>query len=393
MFTVVALCIQLALTGAVMEPNISPNAKPEAKIETKIETNMQNEMEQDTEETLLEAISFLEIQNILEHILREDEVGFQELVVQLINGERSISEITGEEISKCLTEGFAIDKQEFSYLFLLAVSASVFSVFADALKDRQISDTWFYIIYMMAGVLVFRAFWEVMDYSVWSAESLSSFMQALIPAYALSVTMAVGPCSGAGFYQCTLILISLLSTVIQHLVLPMIKAYVVLKILNHISEEDVLSKLTGLFAGGVKWLMKTTMATLVGFQVIQSMLAPAIDSLKNKSINKTIAAIPGIGSAAGAVTELLLGSAVLVKNGIGTAAIIVVLLICIPPLLKMALFTVSYTVIAAVIQPVADKRFTGCISAAAEGGCLLFQSTAMMAGMFMISIALVALRG
>lgn len=383
MVAVFALCIQLAISGATSGFVVQLSEQAEGAEETV----------QETEEVFLNEISFTEIEQILEDILQENEIGFQDLVLQLIKGERSLTQITGEELCGSLKRQLALGRKELTYLFLLAVSASVFSVFTDALKDRQISDTWFYIIYMIASVVIFREFREVMECSGWAAESLSSFMQALIPAYALSVTMAVGPCSGAGFYQCTLILISILGTVIEHLVLPMTKAYVVLKILNYISEEDILSRLTGLFAGGVKWLMKTTLASLVGFQVIQSLLAPAIDSLKHTSISKTLTAIPGIGGAAGAVTELLMGSAVLVKNGIGTAAILVVLLICLPPLFKIALFTISYKVMAAVIQPVADKRFTGCISAAAEGGSLLLQSTAMVAGMFMISIALVALRG
>lgn len=384
MLTVFALCIQIAFSGALLG-----NA---AQMDT-LAGAAEVEEQKTKEDVFLEEISFTEIQDILKDILRENEIKFQDLVLQLMKGERSLTDITGEEISDCIKGQLSSGKQEFIYLFLLAVSASVFSVFTDALKDKQISDTWFYIIYMIASVMVFRAFWEVMEYCSWSVESLSSFMKALIPAYALSVTMAVGPSSGAGFYQCTLILIYILGIVIEHLVLPMTKAYVVLKILNYISEEDILSKLTGLFASGVKWLMKTTMGVLVGFQVVQSLLSPAIDSLKHTSINKTLTAIPGIGGAAGAVTELLMGSAVLVKNGIGTAAILVVLLICLPPLLKIALFTISYKVMAAVIQPVADKRFTGCISAVAEGGGLLLQSTAMAAGMFMLSIALVALRG
>lgn len=382
MVVMVALCLQLAFAGVTEEA-----------LPTAFQEKEQMEQESTQEEAFLESISFGEIQDILDDILEEQQIGFQELVIQLIKGEKSITEITGQEIIKSITGQWSLDKQEFTYLFLLAVSASVFSVFAEALKEKQISDTWFYIVYMIASVVVFKAFWNVMECSASSAQALRSFMQALVPAYALSVTMSVGPVSGAGFYQCTLILIYILGTVIEHVVLPMTKAYVVLKILNHISEEDILSKLTELFAGAIKWILKTTMAVLVGFQVIQSLLAPAIDSLKHTSFSKTIAALPGIGSAAGAVTELLLGSAVLVKNGIGTAAILILLIICLPPLLKIALFTISYKVMAAVIQPVADKRFTGCIGAVSEGGSLLFQSTAMMAGMFMISIAMVALRG
>lgn len=343
-------------------------------------------------ENMMSYVSFEEIEDILEEVLGEEEIDFQEMVSQLISGNWEQGMFSKENIYRMLKENFSLEKSEFVYLFLLSVTASIFSVFTEVLKDKQIADTWFYMIYMMMCILVFKAFKEVMEAAAWSADSLASFMQALVPAYTLSITLATGPSTGAGFYQCTLILISLISDVVSKFIIPMTQTYVVLKILNYISEEDLLSRMAGLFEQGVKWLLKTSMAALVGFQVIQSLLAPAIDSFRSTSLSKTLSAIPGIGGAAGAVTEMLVGSAVLLKNGIGTAAIVVILLICMPPLIKIALFTLSYKVMSAVLQPIADKRFIGCMGSVADGGGLLLKSGAMIAGMFMLSIAIVGLR-
>lgn len=344
------------------------------------------------EDSMMSYISFTEIEEILEEVLGENQLDFQEMVSSLLSGEWDESFFSKENLYEIFEDNFSLKKSDFVYLFFLSVMASVFSVFTEVLKDKQIADTWFYMIYMMMCVLVFSAFREIMESAAWSAEALVAFMKALVPAYSLSVTLATGAGTGAGFYQCTLILISLVSGGISLLIVPMIQTFVVLKIVNYISEEDMLSRMAGLFEQGVKWLLKTSMAVLVGFQVIQSLLTPAIDSFRNTSISKTLSVIPGIGGTASAVTEMLIGSAVLLKNGIGTAAILIILLICLPPLVKIAIFTVSYKVMAALLQPIADKRFVGCMGTVAEGGGLLLKSTAMVAGMFMISIAIVALR-
>ena len=344
------------------------------------------------EDTMMSYIAFTEIEEILEEVLGEGELGFQEMVRALISGDWNAEIFSQENLRRIFQDSFSLKKSDFIYLFFLSITAAIFSVFTEVLKDRQIADTWFYMIYMMMCVLVFSSFKEVMGTVIWSADSLVAFMKALIPAYSLSVTIATGPGTGAGFYQVTLIMISVISDVVSGLVIPMTQTFVVLKIINYISEEDILSRMAGLFEQGVKWLLKTSMAVLVGFQVIQSLLTPAIDSFRNTTVSKALSAIPGIGGTAGAVTEMLIGSAVLLKNGIGTVAIIVILLICLPPLVKIAVFTVSYKVMAALLQPVADKRFIGCMGTVAEGGGLLLKSTAMIAGMFMISIAIVALR-
>ena len=342
-------------------------------------------------ESMMSNISFEEIDHVLDDILEHNELGFQEIVQGLIQGDFNFSEKYEGGIKEFVIEEISFNKKDMTYLLILAVSASVFSVFTEVLKDKQIADTWFYMLYLMMCVVVFGAFRQIMECALEASENLVSFIEVSVPAYSLSVSLATGPCTGAGFYQCTLILISIIGNVVNVLIIPMTQAFVIVKIINYISEEDILSRMAGLFESGVKWMLKTSMAALVGFQVIQSLLAPAIDSLKNTSVSKALSAIPGIGGAAGAVTEMLVGSAVLLKNGIGTAAIIIILIICIPPLIKIGVFTVSYKVMAAVIQPVSDKRFTGCMAAAADGGALVLKSSAMIAAMFMLSIAIVGL--
>lgn len=388
MITVIALCLQMVLVTAVpVSAQIATSAAGNVQ-EMSVYEEIDNSMGM---ESMMSNISFEEIDHVLDDILEHNELGFQEIVQGLIQGDFNFSEKYEGGIKEFVIEEISFNKKDMTYLLILAVSASVFSVFTEVLKDKQIADTWFYMLYLMMCVVVFGAFRQIMECALEASENLVSFIEVLVPAYSLSVSLATGPCTGAGFYQCTLILISIIGNVVNVLIIPMTQAFVIVKIINYISEEDILSRMAGLFESGVKWMLKTSMAALVGFQVIQSLLAPAIDSLKNTSVSKALSAIPGIGGAAGAVTEMLVGSAVLLKNGIGTAAIIIILIICIPPLIKIGVFTVSYKVMAAVIQPVSDKRFTGCMAAAADGGALVLKSSAMIAAMFMLSIAIVGL--
>lgn len=380
MITVIAICLQLA-----MVTNIPENVQTQPAVE------MAADVEADSMNALMEEISFTEINEVLKQILDGQEINFQGLVTESISGEFHLQEAY-EKIKEYLTQQISFNKKDMTYLLILSVSASVFSVFTEILKDKQIADTGFYMLYMMMCIVVFRAFRQVIDCALQASDNLVAFIKALVPAYSLSVSLATGPCTGAGFYQITLILISLLSDAMNVLIIPMIQAYVIVKIINYISEEDILSRMAGLFESAVKWMLKTSLAILVGFQVIQSMLAPAIDSFKNTSLSKVLSVIPGIGGAAGAVTEILVGSAVLLKNGIGTSAILIILMICIPPVIKIAIFTLSYKVMAAAIQPVTDKRFTGCMVAAADGGALVLKASSMVAAMFMLSIAIVGLR-
>ena len=128
---------------------------------------------------------------------------------------------------------------------------------------------------------------------------------------------------------------------------------------------------------------------MIGFNTIQGILSPVIDALKSTAFSRAVRAVPGIGSVAGSVTDVLLGSAVLIKNGIGAAALVVIALLCLAPILKLGLLTLILELAAALIQPVSDKRMTGCAAGVGRSIRLLLQAAFTSAVLFVITIVVV----
>ena len=69
--------------------------------------------------------------------------------------------------------------------------------------------------------------------------------------------------------------------------------------------------------------MRLLLAGVTGMNVIERMIAPSVDNLKKMSVTQTISMLPGLGNTAQAVGNIFFGSAVVIRNGIGTAAMIV----------------------------------------------------------------------
>ena len=159
-----------------------------------------------------------------------------------------------------------------------------------------------------------------------------------------------------------LLLIYLVELVILNFLIPFVQVYIVVKVMNNLSEEDYLSKFAELCETVIAWTLKTLLAGVTGVNIIQGLLSPAIDSLKRSVVGRSAEAIPVVGDAIGGVTEVMLGTAVLIKNGIGVAGALVCIGICLVPMIQMAVVTLLYKLIAAMIQPVSDKRIVGCIS-------------------------------
>ena len=175
----------------------------------------------------------------------------------------------------------------------------------------------------------------------------------------------------------------------MNVLLPFVQVYTILEVLNHLSSEEYLSKMADLIHTGIDWSIKTLLACVVGLNLVQGMLLPVIDSVKRGVVTKTAEAIPGIGDAIGGMTEVVLGTTVLIKNSIGITGAIICVGICAVPFLQVAVVAFLYKLVAAVIQPVSDQRIVGCISGIGKGYQLLLRIIFTTGLLFLLKIVIV----
>ena len=310
--------------------------------------------------------------------------------MEILNGETKLS---ANLLIRLLEDSFFYEikngKEGLIHILLIALIAAVFTNFSGVLKNGQICSVGFYVLYMLLITIAFRSFQMVLDVATVGIEKLILFMRALGPVYFLSVAFASGSSTSIGFYQLVLFLIYLVELLVLNFLLPLLHIYLVVKVFNYLSTEDYLSKLAELIEYLVSWMTKTLLAAVIGLNVIQGLITPAVDSLKRGVLSKGMEALPAIGDAIGGVTEVILGTTVLMKNGIGVAGAIICICICAVPVFQIFVMTVLYKLVAALIQPVSDRRIVGCLSAVGDGSSLLLKMVFMTGILFLLTIAIV----
>lgn len=130
------------------------------------------------------------------------------------------------------------------------------------------------------------------------------------------------------------------------------------------------------------------MAVVIGLNVVQGIITPAVDSFKKTAVHRAITAVPGVGTTMSAVTEVMVGSGMLIKNGVGVAILIVLVIVCLVPVCKMTVFMLLYRVAAALVQPICDKRMLDCIYTVSEGTRLLLKCVTTALVLFFMTIAI-----
>ena len=354
------------------------------------EKGQDDEMQTAAKDALLEEFDFEEINQVMQEMLPEKKLDFGEVVMELLNGETKLS---ANLLIWLLEDSFFYEirngKEGLIHILLIALIAAVFTNFSGVLKNGQICSVGFYVLYMLLITIAFRSFQMVLDAAAVGIEKLILFMRALGPVYFLSVAFAVGSSTSIVFYQLVLFLIYLVELLVLNFLLPLLHIYMVVKVFQYLSTEDYLSKLAELIEYLVGWMTKSLLAAVIGLNVIQGMITPAVDSLKRGVLSKGVEALPAIGDAIGGVTEVILGTAVLMKNGIGAAGAIICICICAVPVFQIFVMTVLYKLVAALIQPVSDRRIVGCLSAVGDGSSLLLKMVFMTGILFLLTIAIV----
>ena len=379
----IILCIFIVILGCFF----SPRTVYATEIRDKDE---QAELQKEAEETIWKEFEFSEIEDLLDDIFPEKKTDFQDLIKKMLSGQTEPSlQVIGEMISDQFFYEWKSSKAGMVHILLMVIVAAVFTNFSNVFQNQQISEISFYVLYLLLITIGLNSFRILIVSASENLERLIGFMKVLGPVYFLAVAFAAGSSTSILFYNLVLLLIYLVELVILNFLIPFVQVYIVVKVMNNLSEEDYLSKFAELCETVIAWTLKTLLAGVTGVNIIQGLLSPAIDSLKRSVVGRSAEAIPVVGDAIGGVTEVMLGTAVLIKNGIGVAGALVCIGICLVPIIQMAVVTLLYKLIAAMIQPVSDKRIVGCISSIADGSQMLLRIIFTTGVLFLLTIAVV----
>lgn len=355
-------------------------------------SEQEKDVDQQLQETMdgyLEELDFSDIDTMLEQQDGTEGLNFKGLVEKLVNGEEIDKGWLLDELLSAVFSEVAEFRGTLVQMVLLCIVFAILYNFANVFENPSVTEISFYMVYMLLLVLLMRSFFILRDISITVISHMMDFLKVMIPTFTASMAFSGQITTAAGFYDLTFILIYALEWLMQYLIIPAVQIYVALELINHLTEEDMISRMTALVKSGILWCMKCLFTIVVGINVVQNLLTPVIDTFKSGIIAKTAGLVPGLGTSINAVTEIMVGSGIIIKNGIGVAAILILLVLCSGPLIKVWVMTFLYKLLEAMIQPVADKRMIGCIGSAGEGGRLLGKVVVTTTVMFLVTIAMI----
>ena len=337
-----------------------------------------------------DSMDYKEIQEAMDEMLPESvHISFSELVSQLADGNiRGVLERLKSYIADQLFYEIKNSRGILLQMVGIIFVSAVFTNFSMAFSKTFIAETGFYLTYMVLFTLLLSSFMTAADMASGLMENMLTFISALVPVFCLAVTFTGNIQTGIWYQQAMVACLTLIEWFISKGILVLIHMYVLISLVNQLSKEDMLSKCGALIKTAASWLLKTILGVVLGLNFIQSLVLPAFDTLKNGWAMRVTSAVPGVGDAMGSAMQTVIGSAVLIKNGVGAAGLVLLALLFFVPAVKLVVMALMYMLAQAIVQPVADKRMLECLQCVLEGVLLLLKVETTVFVLFFLSMAM-----
>ena len=150
--------------------------------------------------------------------------------------------------------------------------------------------------------------------------------------------------------------------IIQNIIIPIVLVFASLIVISKISDKVQIDRMAKFLKSGVVWGLGVILTIFVGIISLEGTLANSIDGITAKTAKAVVSsAIPVVGKILGDAVDTVLGCGIVLKNAIGIVGTIIIIGICIIPILKLTILTISYKLLAVIVQPIADKNIVALL--------------------------------
>lgn len=359
-------------------------SEEESMEETKMSEEISDELNRLWNENYMQ-----EITDYLDDTYGKSDLDTGKLWQEILKGNLlgSIKEFAAQAAGNLFYE-FSAGREIFMNILLLAVLSALFTVVMDIVESKQVSHLGFYFLYLLLGIMLSRVFRSIYLEAEKVLLSVTDFVKILIPAYTAALGMTNGSTTATVYYEGILFVIWCVEEIFCHIVLPGIELYVLLAIMNGIWSGEKLDGILQSLKRGIELLLKAVLWIVGSVGVLQALITPVIDSLKWNTAKKVAGMVPGVGNISEGVSEIFVGSAILIRNGVGIFFTLMLLFLCMVPLCKIFVLAGCLKLSSALGAIVNQSRLTTCSDKVAEAAFMLCKVLLTGIALFLLSIAI-----
>lgn len=317
--------------------------------------------------------------------------GFIQMLMQ--EGEFSLSGFL-KGLMKFAFHEILMNGKLLSSIIIITVFAMILETMQNAFERNTVSTVAYSIAYLVLMVLAINSFHLAITYAKDAIGNMSDFMLAMIP-LVIALLASVGNLATATmFHPLIIFMINISGMMITYVVFPLLFLSAMLSIVSMFSERYKVTQLATLLrniAMGVLGSFLTIFLAVISIQGATSAVTDGVTLRTAKYITGNF--VPIVGRMFSDAADTVLNASLLVKNAIGLAGVIILVILCAFPAMKILVLALIYNLSSAVLQPLGNSPIIGALGTIGKSLLFVFAALATVGLMFFLAITIIIAAG
>ncbi|TCP70635.1 stage III sporulation protein AE [Baia soyae] len=279
-------------------------------------------------------------------------------------------------------------------IVVLTVFSMLLQTMQNAFENNQVSKIAYAIVFLVIIVLAVDSFSVAIEAAKSAIEKMIHFMFALVPLL-LTLLGSMGNLTSVTlFHPLIIFMIHVIGTIIYTFVFPLLFFSTILAVVSTISSKYKVNHLAGLLRKVAITVLGGLLTIFLGVISIQGATTSVADGVTIRTAKYiTGNFVPVVGRTISEAADTVAGASLLMKNTIGLAGVVILLMICAFPALKILTLAFIYNFSAAIMQPLGNSPVIESLSAIGKTLIFVFAALAAVGLMFFLAITIVITSG
>ncbi len=275
-------------------------------------------------------------------------------------------------------------------ILVIIIIHSILKTVSESLENDNISKLIYYVQYIAIVTIVMSNFSDIINLVKETTVNLVGFMNTLIPVL-ISLMLYTGSVTTTSILEpIILFMINFIGNLIQDILIPVMLIITSISVVSKISDKIQIEKISKFLKSSTTWLLGIILTVFVGVVSLEGTLSSSVDGITAKTAKTIVSSsIPVVGKILGDVVDSVLGCGVILKNAVGFLGVIIIIGICILPILKLAVLTFSYKLVASISEVIADAKIVKLLDEISEIFKILFAILVTISFMVIIGVTLI----
>jgi stage III sporulation protein AE len=279
-------------------------------------------------------------------------------------------------------------------IIILTVFSMILENLQNAFEQNTVSRVAYAVTYMVMIIIAVNSFSVAVDYAKGAITSMVDFMIAMIPLILALLASSGNLTSVAMFHPLIIFMINIISTMIYAVIFPLIFFSAVLSIVSSFSEKYQISQLAQLIRNISLGLLGVFLTVFLGVISVQGATAAVTDGITIRTAKYVTGNfVPVVGRMISDAADTVVGASLLVKNAVGLAGVVIIILLCAFPAIKILSLALIYNLSAAIMQPLGNSPIISCLNTIGKSLIFIFAALASVGLMFFLAITIIITAG